>query len=183
MLPRVGIVYVPFKNTRHFPEVVESWRTLTYPKSQIIIYIIPNSDPEGMISEIERIAREATSLGLPEIKIIADGKNDGFAGNHNKGIRVALQDGCEYVFLNNGDLKLDSRAIDEAVSVAEADLRIGSVQSLMLYWNEPDTINAFGGVFHIAGYGYADGNRTKCSEISFSGTQSIGYASGGAVLY
>ena len=133
--------------------------------------------------EVERVAREVVALGLPQVKVLADGLNHGFAGNHNKGIRAALEDDCAYVYLNNGDLKLDARAIDEVVKVAEEDPSAAAVQSLMLHWHQPDTVNVLGGVFHVAGYGYAGGNLMKRSELPARHVQEIGYASAGAALY
>lgn len=176
----VGIVYVPFRNKKHFKEVTDSWITLNYPKEKIIIYIVPNSDPENMISEIRAFQKEDHGL---TVKLIEDGKNDGFAGNHNKGIRAALKDKCEFVYLDNGDLKLDPEAISNAVSVAESYPRAGAIQSLMLYWKTPDVVNAAGGKIHIAGYGYAQGNGKKKEEVNIEDGSEIAYASGGAVLY
>lgn len=178
----VGIIYVPFKNKRHLQEVVDSWVNLVYPKDRLTIYIIPNSDPEGMMPELEQVAQNWQAMGLPQVKMLADGINHGFSGNHNLGIRQALKDGCEYVYLNNGDLKLDSRAINEVIAVAQTDAQIGAVQSLMLYWQKPDEVNVSGGVFHIAGYGYAGGNHTKHAQLVVPPAKEIGYASGGAVL-
>lgn len=181
--PKIGIVYVPFKNTRHFAQVVESWRNLAYDKNQIVIYIVPNSDPEGMLPEVERVAREAAALGLPQVRVLADGINHGFAGNHNKGIAQALYDGCEFVYLNNGDLHLHADALTEAVQVMQTDERIGVAQSLMLYWHEPEKINVAGGVVHIAGYGYAMHNGDSLASTSLKDGADIGYASAGAALY
>lgn len=183
MLPMVGIIYVPFKNKRHLQEVVASWVGLVYPKDRLTVYIVPNSDPENMMPELEQLAQDWSVMGLPRIVMVVDGLNHGFSGNNNKGIRKALEDGCDFVYLNNGDLKLAPEAINEVVNVAQLDYQVGAAQSLMLYWQKPDEINVAGGVFHIAGYGYAGQNHTKHAQLTVSPTREIGYASGGAVLY
>lgn len=179
---KVGIVYVPFRDKEHFFEVKESWKKLAYPQESLAIYIVPNIDPDNIIGEIYEFTREARELGL-KVTLIEDGKNDGFAGNHNKGIRRAIEDGCEYVYLNNGDLKLEEATISEAVLVAEEHPNAGAVQSLMLYWKKPELINVAGCNMHIAGYGYARYNLQSKKETVLIDGEEVMYASGGATLY
>lgn len=163
-LPKVGIVYVPFENHRHLPTIIDSWSKLNYPKENLHLYIITNSNPENCLELLQDDLLPKFSSQLPEYTIIADGENKGFSDNHNKGIIQAIEDKCDYVFLNNGDLYLHPDCIDELIKVAESDESIATVQSLCLYWNDHNMINVAGGAIHLAGHGYALGNLSHINQ-------------------
>jgi GT2 family glycosyltransferase len=178
--PKIGIVYVPFNNNKHLPTVFTSWSNLKYPKENLHIYIATNINTENCIELINQLSEKYKAL-LPEITLINDGKNDGFAGNHNKCIKLAIEDGCDYVFLNNGDLYLHEDAIAEALAVAETDQQIATVQSVCLYWHDHEKINVAGGAIHIAGHGYAMQNGDHISQLP-SEPREVSYTSFAAVL-
>lgn len=179
--PKVGIIYVPFNNKIHFPQVVESWSKLNYPKEKLCIYIATNSNTENCLEILRDELIPQFQENLPEIKFIADGKNDGFAGNHNKGIKLALSDNCDYIYLNNGDLYLHPDSIAETVKLAEKDSSIATVQSLCLYWHDHEKINVAGGAVHIAGHGFAILNNHPISEAPQT-PQELAYSSFAACL-
>ncbi|MBU0614025.1 glycosyltransferase, partial [Patescibacteria group bacterium] len=103
---------------------------------------------------------------FPEVSLLDD-DNIGFAGNNNQGIKIALNKGYDYIFLHNGDLKLEPTTIEELVALAESDSSVGSVQALVKHWNSPKLVNVSGGVFHISGYAYAKDNGKKISEMKY----------------
>ncbi|MCH8049294.1 glycosyltransferase family 2 protein [Patescibacteria group bacterium] len=183
MKPRVAIIYLCHGNLRHLPEVVSSFAHLDYPRDRLAIIMIPNDSPDGIAEVIGREVLPRSAGDLPEVVLIDDGMNRGFAGGNNLGIRWALEHGFDYVFLNNGDLKLHQSAITELVRQAQTDERIGSVQSLVFYWDDHEKINVSGGLLHIAGYGYARNNNENIGEVSLKDGEDITYASGAAVLY
>ena len=99
------------------------------------------------------------------------------------GINHALLHGADYVFLHNNDLKLEPGAIREAVSLAESDPKIGSVQSFMKLWSAPDRVNSTGGMVHFLGFGFVRDNGRLAEDVMASDGSEIAYASGAAVLY
>lgn len=181
--PKVAIIYLCHNDLRYVPDVVKSWRVQTYPHTNISIIMIPNGAKDGVQDLIKKDILPLSKKNFPEVIMIDDGINHGFAGGNNIGIKWAIDNGFDYVFLNNGDLKLDPCAIAELVGVMESDDKIGSAQALVRFWKDPRKINVSGGVMHVAGFGYARDNGKLFSEVKRKNKEEIFYASGAAVMY
>lgn len=181
--PRVAIVYLCHNDFRYVPEIVKSWESLIYPKENFTIIMVPNGAIDGVQTYIKKEILPKADYSLPKIEMIDDGVNRGFAGGNNLGISWALAHDFDYVFLQNGDLKLDSQAITKLVEVMKSAEDIASAQALILYWHDQQKINATGGVIHIAGYGYAKDNGKMLTQIQVLDKSEIAYASGAAVMY
>src|SRR5664279_2479168 len=80
---------------------VESCRKLSYPNFRILIV------DNGSTDNSEAILRER----LPDIELLQTGANLGFAGGNNVGIRHALAQGADYVWLLNNDTVVDAEAL------------------------------------------------------------------------
>ncbi len=184
-MPKVAIIYLCYKNLPHLSEVVLSWEKLVYPKESMTITIVPAGSPDGIADVVRRDVLPRSGKDLPEIILWDDGKNEGFAKNNNAPMRDAIANGAEYIFLQNGDLRLAPDTITEAVAAAEKDKKIGSVQSLVMYWHDEEKINTSGGMMHVAGFGYArdNGKRGERGRGVLHTPEEIVYASGAAVLY
>lgn len=182
-LPRVAIIYLCHNNLRHLPKVVSSWTKLDYPHDRLAILMIPNGSPDGIADAIRSEVLPRSGQDLPELILLDDGINHGFAGGNNLGIKWTLERDFDYVFLNNGDMHLHENSISELVHHAEQDQQVGSVQSLVMYWRDHQKINVSGGMFHFAGYGYARDNGQVLQDCQAHDGEEIAYASGAAVLY
>lgn len=183
MQPKVAIVYICYNTAKYLPDVMAGIAGLTYPKDRLSLVFIPNGSPDNILELIERDVRPRAGIDLPIVHVINDGVNHGFGKGNNQGMQWAIDQGFDYVFLHNGDLKLEPQAIDELIRVAESDVSIGSAQCLVRYWHESEKVNVSGGVVHIAGYGFARDNGESMSEIDVKDGEDIAYASGAAVLY
>ena len=174
MLPRVAIVYLAYNSKPYLDEVFLSLEQLNYPKDKLEIIAVDNASPDGSAEVLRQIQG---------ITFFPNKKNLGFAEGNNLGINHALLSGVDYVYLLNNDAKLDSDAIMEAVKLAESDERIGSVQSRMMLWKQPDVLNSTGGMVHFLGFGFVRDNGSRWDEVSVEDAEQIAYASGAAVLY
>ena len=83
---------------------------------------------------------------FPSIRIIETGMNLGFSGGFNKGIKYALSEGAEYVFMINNDTELPPAMIDTLLSAAE-DLNANICSPLIYYGNDPESDLVCGRVF------------------------------------
>lgn len=183
MKPKVAIIYLCYGNLRHLPEVVSSYAEMEYPKEQATVIMIPNNSPDGIADVIREEVLPRSGRDLPEIVLIDDGENRGFAGGNNLGIAWALERDYDFIFLNNGDLKLHKDTISELVGHMEGDESVGAAQSLVLYWSDHGKVNVSGGVLHVAGYGFARDNLKRVDQIDTKDGGEVAYASGAAVLY
>jgi hypothetical protein len=81
----------------------------------------------------------------PDTLLLESGKNLGFAGGNNIGIRHAIAHGAEYVWLLNNDTRPAADALTALVAKALTDDRIGAVGSICYYAESPSTVEAWGG--------------------------------------
>ena len=161
MYPKVGIILVNYKDyaTRFLQDCRDSLRAQNY--SDFQVYIVDNATS----AESKKYLQE----NYAEAKIIANINNDGFAKGNNDGIKMALADGCEYVFLLNMDTVIAPDALSEMVKAAEADEKIGAVQARLmlakaisvgtqnLAFLPSNKINSLGNATHFLGFGYSVG--------------------------
>ncbi len=209
--PKVAIIYLAYNARPYIDDVVLSLEQQTYPRELMKLIIVDNPGKDDSAEYIKKKVLPRSGQDLPEIDFFPNDKNTGFAIGNNQGINHALLEGYDYVYLLNNDAKFAPEAIERAVVVAESDSKIGSVQSLMLLWQDPEIINSTGGMTHFLGFGFVrdNGRPLECVAEGFSrlwrdpativpagslpyqqngtlkgsATHEIAYASGAAVLY
>lgn len=81
--------------------------------------------------------------------LIQTGGNLGFSGGNNVGIRFALAQGAEYVWLLNNDTVVAPEALAALVARAGADTSVGIVGSTLRFYGEPDRLQALGGASFV----------------------------------
>jgi GT2 family glycosyltransferase len=79
----------------------------------------------GSTDDSERRIREL----CPGVPLLQTGENLGYAGGHNVGIRHALSNGADYVWLLNNDVELRPHSLAHLVETMEADKRRGILAS------------------------------------------------------
>jgi GT2 family glycosyltransferase len=129
-MTKVVILLLNWNSWKDTLECVESCRELSYPDLRILI--VDNGSTDGS----EQILRER----LPDVELIQSGANLGFAGGNNVGIRRALEQGAEYLWLLNNDTVVEPSALSSLVKVLELDASAGIVGSKIRYFDRMDTI-------------------------------------------
>jgi GT2 family glycosyltransferase len=84
---------------------------------------------------------------FPQVEIIANGRNLGFAAGCNIGIRQGLAEGADYVLLVNNDTIVDSSLLRELVAEAERNRQAGIVSPKIYYFEPNDAIWWVGGTY------------------------------------
>ncbi|MFH1405256.1 MAG: glycosyltransferase family 2 protein [Patescibacteria group bacterium] len=181
--PTVAIVYLAYNSRPYLKDVVLSLQNLNYSKESLQIIIVDNNSPDDSASMIREQVLPELEKDFPHVTFFPNPENTGFAGGCNIGIDHALLANADYVYLLNNDAKFHPDAIREAVYLAESDEKIGSVQSLMLLWQDELTVNSTGGMVQFLGFGYVRDNGRKHLSVRIKDGQEIAYASGAAVLY
>lgn len=183
--PRVFIVTVLWKSAEFMPALFEGLATLDYPREQVEMHFVDNNPGDGSADAVQRLAAEYGDR-IPIVSIHEPGWNSGFAGGNNFAMRLAIAQNVPYVFCLNHDAAFEPNALKEAVAVAEADPRAGSVQSLIVLAQNPDEVNSRGNAIHYLGMGYCLGYHEQRKDVERPSSPScpqIAYASGAAVLY
>lgn len=79
------------------------------------------------------------------LTLISSGGNLGFAGGNNIGIRLAMNDPAfTHVWVLNNDTVIEPDALAKLVERGAQDPAIGMTGSTLLYYDAPDTVQAYG---------------------------------------
>jgi len=202
---RVAIIYLSYHCELYLERAMEAWKKINYPREQWAIVVVDNPHPNYGNSRnfIQSVIQNNTDL--PRIIFLPQEKNLGFTGGNNVGIKWALDNGFDYVFLHNQDGFMAPDCLAKAAETMETDKNIGAAQSLIMMYPETDLINTSGNKFHYLGFGFCgDYRRRPChceprrgeaiplhQEIASSAdihwlprndNKEIGYASGAAMM-
>jgi GT2 family glycosyltransferase len=119
---------------------------------------------------------------VPQIRLIKNATNLGFAAGNNVGIRDAMRRGPDYVLLLNNDTVVAPDFLSQLVRVAESDPVIGILNPKIYFFDPPDRLNFAGGTHTFWRlYPITFGSRQKdvgqCDQI-----REINFLSGCAML-
>ena len=128
--PLVYIVVLNYNNYDDTVETIESIERLDYENYKILL--VDNGSEKEVVERI----RER----FPELRIVETGKNLGYAGGNNFGIRVALSEGAEYVLVLNNDIVLESDALKKMVEIMEKEANCAACQPLVKFYKEREKI-------------------------------------------
>jgi len=134
------LVIVVILNTNRRDDTLECLASLaqsTYSNYEIIV--LDNHSSDGSV--------QAIGDAWPEVEILALSENRGYAGNNNVGIKAALGQGADWVFVLNEDTVVDPDCLAELVRVGERDEGIGIVGPMVYHHSEPTVIQSAGGKF------------------------------------
>lgn len=167
--PKVGIIYLTYNTKSSAEEIPRCFRSLEavrYPLDRLELICVENKSTNGASwPMIEKDWMPKVGSTLPRITIKRNEGDVGYAGANNVGLEIAIELGCDYVFLLNQDTEVDPDFIEEAVKCAESDPKIGYVQSLVLLGQDKTRANSIGNRYHFLGYGYAGGHGWKRERV------------------
>src|SRR5262245_37473647 len=139
--PHVAIILLNWNQPEYTLACLRSLGQLEYPN--VTVTVVDNGSTDGSPALIR--AR------YPDVTLIENGRNLGFAAGNNVGIDLAMRDGADYVMLLNNDTEVAPDMVDDLIAVAESDSSIGIVGPKILYYDLPDTIWSAGGTIDAYG--------------------------------
>ena len=169
--PKVGIIVLSYNSEDYIERCLKSIISQRY--SNVLLYVVDNASQDRTIEKISQFS---------SIKLIKSDTNTGYAGGNNIGMRKALKDGCDAVFLLNDDAYIEESTIELLVTFAEQSEHLGAVQPLLLLHQDKRSINSCGNSLHYLGFGYAIGYKQRVTDGSFFKTD-IAVATGASVLF
>ena len=111
---------------------LESLRQLRYVKHRVVV--VDNGSTDGSIAALRGAAQS------PEVEIVEAGRNLGYAGGNNLGIRYALERGADFVLVLNNDTTVDPMLLDELVTAAGRNPAAGCFGPWIFYMDDPDRL-------------------------------------------
>jgi GT2 family glycosyltransferase len=129
-VPRIAILIVNWNKKQDTLDCFESLRAQNYKNIHVIL--VDNGSTDGTSAAVHAL--------YPEVTVIVNDTNLGFAAGNNVGIRYAVETGAEYIALLNNDTTVDPAMFDELLKVIESDPHVGIVGPKMLYFDQPNVI-------------------------------------------
>ncbi|MFQ5688125.1 MAG: glycosyltransferase family 2 protein, partial [Candidatus Scalindua sp.] len=133
--PKVTIVILNWNNWSDTVDCLESVYDINYPNFEIVV--VDNGSTDNSVREIKSRFDSLTLLEAHE--------NLGFSKGVNYGIKFAMNNNAEYVFLLNNDTIVDKNVLTELVGRISKDQKVGLVGGKIYFLNEKDKIWSAGG--------------------------------------
>jgi GT2 family glycosyltransferase len=169
--PLVAIVVLNWNGVDDTIVCLNSLAALTYPNFSAVV--VDNGSTDDSLPRLRRYT------ACYPLTLIETGRNLGFAGGNNVGIKRALKDGADYVLLLNNDTEVDPGMLDAFVAAADRFPDAGVFSGKIYFHSEPNRIwyagaqwNPKNARFDLVGEGLLDDGAT------YSTTCETGYACG-----
>ncbi len=171
---KIAIVIVAYNGLKYLPQTLASCFKYAV---RIPIYLVDNASSDGSVDYVAK--------NWPQVNLLRQTVNAGFAQGNNIGIKQAMADGAEAVFLLNQDAELTKGCLEQLVNFIAKNDKVAAVQPRI---NLADgRINSLGNFFHYLGFAYAGGNGWRLEEAMrrlpwFRKQTEPAYLSGAALL-
>lgn len=133
---RVAIVLLNWNGLKDTTECLSSLAKLNYRNYQTIV--VDNASDEDIT---------ILSSHYPDVIVIRNQENYGYAKGNNVGIRKAAELGCEYCWVLNNDTEVAPDSLDKLVEALDHDKGLAAVTNLILYYDDRTLSWFAGGIF------------------------------------
>jgi hypothetical protein len=169
-MSRVAVVIPNLNGEKSLGACLDSLLAQSY-ESNIIV--VENGSTDGSLKLLQ--------TKYPQVKVLQQSKNLGFAGGVNAGIRQAIDDGMEFVALFNNDAIADKYWLEQLVKELDIHKKVGATTCKFIKTNRTE-MDSTGDFYTTWGLPYPRGRDESVSDKYDSQTD-IFAASGGASLY
>ena len=171
-IPLISLITVNLNGRSHLEVLLASIQEQTYPSNRIEIIVVDNGSMDDSVEFLE--ARH------PQVKVIRNQTNEGFARPNNQAAKVAQG---EYLALVNNDMKLESDWTETMLRfIQESPPDVACVGSRILNW-DGSKIDFIRGTMAFNGMGFQPGFDTRIdSPAAKDYPDELLFACGGALL-
>ncbi len=135
---KIGIVILHFGRWADTLECLTSLEKLSYPHFEVIL--------------VDNGSQEPCPIPLPNVILVKNARNLGFAEGNNRGILEALRRGAEFVLLLNNDTVVDPNLLEAFVASARRHPNAGVFGAKIYYYDDPLRIWHAGGEINTSTY-------------------------------
>ncbi len=132
---KVGVVLVNWNGGELTIPCINSILASSYAPWRILV--IDNASTDGSPDQIAKV--------FPEVILIRNKENLGFAGGNNIGIRELMRAGADLVWILNNDTVIDEKCLEALVRQMEKEPDIAAATGKILYETPPNRIWYAGG--------------------------------------
>lgn len=137
MQPSVTIIVLTYNGVSDTLACLASLRRLDYPAARVQVVVVDNASSDATVAEVR--------THFPEVVVVENGANLGFAAGNNVGLRYALVRGYDYALLLNNDTEVAPDCLALLVAAAEREPQVGVVGPTIYYYAAPEVIWSAGG--------------------------------------
>jgi len=168
-------IIVNWNNYFDTKECINSLRLSSYPVTKIIL--VDNASTDGSAERLRE-----TYLQDAKVYYIQNEMNLGFAGGVNKGIKHAIRQSADYVFIINNDAIVDKDCIKILYSAMKDDPCIAIAGPRIFYYHAPQRIWQGGGYFSKLKTGVVIPEKGKLQTESPLLVRQVSFLTGCAML-
>jgi GT2 family glycosyltransferase len=130
--PFVAIIVLTWNQRDLTLDCLASLAAMDYAVDRLHIIVVDNGSKDSTATAV----RES----FPQVTVLENSNNLGFAEGNNVGIRRALEANPDYIMLLNNDTTVEPDMLQQLLRVIEPDSTVGIVGPKMLYFDRFDTI-------------------------------------------
>jgi GT2 family glycosyltransferase len=171
-MAELAIVLVNYRGATDTVECVRSLMNSTY--RDLTITIVENGSQDGSIEHLRAVC--------PQVELLVNEQNLGFAEGNNVGIRHVLRTDCRYVLLLNNDTVVQPDSLEELIGALNRQSDAGIVGGKILYFDKPNVIWFAGGRFNDRSSFGAHEGIGEIDSPSFSREKTCDYMTGCCLL-
>jgi GT2 family glycosyltransferase len=144
-MPQLSVILLNYNGARDTIDCVGSLRKSSFKDFEVVV--VDNASSDDSVDLLK--AR------CPDVTLLVNNRNLGFAGGSNIGIRHALKKGSEFLLLLNNDTTVDPDVLGILVKTMEENPQAAIVGGKIYYSDRPNVIWFAGGYFN-ANSGFGD---------------------------
>ncbi|HET9599452.1 MAG TPA: glycosyltransferase family 2 protein [Anaeromyxobacteraceae bacterium] len=164
------IAIVNWNGARLLPACLASISALARPAHAVVV---DNGSSDGSAAVV---------AGFPAVEWIPLGENRGFAAANNVAVRRALSAGARWIAVVNTDVVLDPGWLDALVAAGEAHPDAAILGGLLLFADDPGTVNSTGLVLDWLGRAFDRDFGVPLADLTTRDGPVAGMTGGAALL-
>lgn len=168
--PLIHVLVLNWNGADEAIECLHSIGRQSYPN--LTPFVVDNGSVDDSVEQLRSV--------FPDLDIVCNEENLGFAGGVNVGLRHAMTLGADYVLVLNNDLILEENCIAELVDNIGDD--IAFVMAAIYYTDDPQRIWSIGGTINRLNLEKTADARGQLNEGQFPDTIEREFVPGGATL-
>jgi len=131
---RVSVVILNWNGKDDTLECLQSVNQMDYPNYEVVV--VDNGSADNSVAAIKQ--------RFPDVVLLETGKNLGYAGGNNVGIRYSLANGADYVLILNNDTVVDSQLLRCLVDAGHVIPNAGVLGPANFFCDDPTFIWTIG---------------------------------------
>ena len=131
----IAMVILNWNQREDTTECLQSLREVEGPR--FCVFLVDNGSADGSPDQLES--------DFPEVFLIRNKENLGYAEGNNIGIRKALEADVKWILLLNNDTSVHPTFLEELYQAAQAHPEAGILGAKVVYYDRPDILWALGG--------------------------------------